>query len=63
MSRAVPALFEGVAWGTAAVMAQTRSRLVASRARWHELATSWDVDRPEDYVRLQREGLLAQVMS
>ena len=25
--------------------------------------TRWDVDRPEDYARLQREGRLAEVLS
>jgi hypothetical protein len=28
-----------------------------------ELAERWDVDRPEDYVRLQAEGLLQEVLS
>ena len=63
LSRAVPGIFDGVAWGSAAVMAQTRERLAAARAAWTELATLWDVDRPEDYARLQREGLLAEVLS
>ena len=26
--------------------------------RWQELDTLWDVDRPEDYERLRREGWL-----
>ncbi|MEO7741923.1 MAG: TIGR04282 family arsenosugar biosynthesis glycosyltransferase [Usitatibacter sp.] len=63
MARPVPAIFTGVAWGTAAVMRQTRERLAAAGVRWKELATSWDVDRPEDYARLQREGLLQEVLS
>lgn len=49
------ALFDGIAWGTATVMAETRRRLAASGLRWHELPRTWDVDRPEDYARLQRE--------
>ncbi len=60
MVRAVPAIFEGVAWGTPAVMRETRERLAAAGVRWKELASSWDVDRPEDYARLQREGLLQE---
>ena len=32
-------------------------------ARWIELPALWDVDRPEDYARLQRDGLLAEVLS
>jgi rSAM/selenodomain-associated transferase 1 len=49
------AAFEGIAWGTATVMAETRRRLDAAGLRWHELPRTWDVDRPEDYARLQRE--------
>lgn len=46
------ALFANVAWGTAAVMQQTRARLVRGHWRWRELAPLWDVDRPEDLQRL-----------
>jgi uncharacterized protein len=53
-------LFEGVAWGGAQVMAQTRERLAALGWRWRELPAVWDVDRPEDYRRLQRSGFLQQ---
>jgi hypothetical protein len=63
LARALPSIFDGVAWGSAAVMAQTRERLAAAGASWVELATLWDVDRPDDYARLQREGLLAEVLS
>jgi hypothetical protein len=63
LARPIPEIFEGVAWGSAAVMAQTRERLAAARADWMELPALWDVDRPEDYARLQREGLLAEVLS
>lgn len=63
LARPVAALFEGIAWGTGAVMAQTRARLAEARVRWKELPTFWDVDRPEDYARLQQEGLLSEVLS
>lgn len=63
LARALPEIFADVAWGTAAVMAQTRQRLAAAGATWTELETLWDVDRPEDYARLQREGLLREVLS
>lgn len=63
LSTALPAMFERIAWGGAAVMSETRARLAAAGARWQELAESWDVDRPEDYARLQREGLLREVLS
>lgn len=58
LSRAAPELFAGIAWGQAAVMAQTRERLREHGLRWHELETLWDVDRPEDYHRLRQSGLL-----
>jgi rSAM/selenodomain-associated transferase 1 len=63
LSREVPSLFQDIAWGGPAVMAQTRARLAAAGARTKELPALWDVDRPEDYARLAREGLLEAVMS
>jgi rSAM/selenodomain-associated transferase 1 len=54
-------LFEGFPWGTESVMARTRERLHDSGLRWHERPTLWDVDRPDDYVRLQRAGLALQM--
>lgn len=63
LSREIPALFEGIEWGGSAVMRETRQKLASQRIGWKELATLWDVDRPEDYARLQREGLLAEVLS
>ena len=39
-------------------MAQTRKRLERSAKTWKELETFWDIDRPEDYERLVRSGLL-----
>ena len=50
-------LFSNIPWSTAAVMARTRERLSAAAVRWRELPTLWDVDRPEDYARLQGAGL------
>jgi uncharacterized protein len=61
LSRSIPGIFDAIAWGAASVMAETRARLAQSGARWKELATSWDVDRPEDYERAQAEGLLRPV--
>jgi hypothetical protein len=58
LRRLDPRLFEDVAWGGEAVMAQTRARLTALAWRWRELETLWDVDRPEDYQRLLDSGLL-----
>jgi hypothetical protein len=55
LSAPQPSLFEGIAWGTASVMAETRRKLAAARIAWTELPRTWDVDRPEDYARLVRE--------
>jgi rSAM/selenodomain-associated transferase 1 len=61
LARPVPRLFDDIAWGTDAVMGETRLRLAAAGARWQEMPASWDVDRPEDYARLRREGLLEAI--
>jgi rSAM/selenodomain-associated transferase 1 len=45
-------LFEQIAWGEDDVAQRTRERLQALQWRWHELATRWDVDRPEDLHRM-----------
>ena len=58
LSAQVAGLFEAIAWGGPAVMAQTRKRLERSAKTWKELETFWDIDRPEDYERLVRSGLL-----
>jgi uncharacterized protein len=59
--RSHPLLFADIAWGTDTVMTLTRDRLTSLGWRWLELPRRWDVDRPEDYDRLLREGLLAPV--
>lgn len=51
-------LFCGIEWGGATVMADTRKRLRSLAWRWRELRTLWDVDRPEDVLRLRRLRLL-----
>ena len=45
-------MFGGIDWGTASVLAAQRERFRALGWRWHEGATRWDVDRPEDLARL-----------
>jgi len=55
LARRPPAqLFENMNWGNANVMHETRLRLKGLGWRWTELATLWDVDRPEDLPRLHR---------
>jgi rSAM/selenodomain-associated transferase 1 len=56
--RSARALFDGVAWGSARVLAQTRARLKRLGWRWKELRTVWDVDRPGDLARLEKSRLL-----
>ena len=60
-SRAIPSLFEEMPWGTDKVAALTRERAEAAGLRLHELRSVWDVDTPEDYARLVREGLLGEL--
>ncbi len=50
-----PVLFDGLSWGTQAVMAETRARLAALGLAARELKSLWDVDRPADLARLERE--------
>ncbi|RAU18933.1 glycosyltransferase [Nitrincola tibetensis] len=45
-------VFRGIDWSTDQVMAQTRGRLREKGLSWSEPVCLWDVDRPEDLVRL-----------
>jgi rSAM/selenodomain-associated transferase 1 len=58
LARPQPRIFEGIVWGSPAVMMQTRARVAVAGLKWEELATHWDLDRPEDYERARRQGLL-----
>jgi rSAM/selenodomain-associated transferase 1 len=58
LRKPAPMLFTGMTWGTSSVMAETRQRLQALGLTWHEFEALWDVDRPEDIVRLRRAGVL-----
>jgi uncharacterized protein len=55
--RPQPGLFTGMTWSTDQVMAQTRQRLAREGLSWRELPPLWDVDRPEDLMRLREAGL------
>ena len=48
LSRPLPALFEGIAWGSAEVYSQSIARLRTAGVRWQALATCHDIDTPED---------------
>jgi uncharacterized protein len=52
LRRPAPALFEGMRWSHAGVMADTRTRLIAAGLRHHELTVLHDIDEPADLVHL-----------
>ena len=63
LARCDPALFAGITWSTASVLDATRKRLAALGWRWSELVTRWDVDRPEDLVRLAQIPSLSTLVA
>jgi uncharacterized protein len=52
-----PGLFADMPWSSDTVMAETRRRLTREGLAWREPVMLWDVDRPEDLVRLRAAGL------
>jgi hypothetical protein len=50
-----PPLFAGIAWGTKAVLAETRARIIEQRLILTEQPPLWDVDTESDLARLERE--------
>ncbi len=58
--RPIPQIFAGVEWGGPRVMAQTLEKLEGMKLNWREPRVVWDIDLPEDYTRLLREGLLGE---
>lgn len=48
-----PHLFDGMAWGTSTVLAQTQQRVNQLALSAVLLPMQWDVDRPEDWRRYQ----------
>ena len=55
LAHAANGMFERIQWGSACVLAATRERLRTLGLDWFELPVLWDVDRPEDLARMQRE--------
>lgn len=54
--RRLPEIFRGIPWGTTKTFARTLARLRrARRFRYRVLPRWYDVDRPTDMVRLERE--------
>jgi uncharacterized protein len=52
LSRPCPELFHDIDWGTGRVLAQTIARLQQTNRKHFLAAPLWDVDRPEDLLRL-----------
>lgn len=50
-----PEIFASIAWGSAAVLAETRARITAQGLTCVELPTLWDVDTEVDLARMERE--------
>ena len=53
LKRVETSLFAGVEWGGEQVFSQTTLRLKTLDWHYQSLPTLWDLDRPEDLVRLQ----------
>jgi len=58
LRRPVPELFREMPWGTDRVMEESRSRMRRLGMSWSEPATLWDIDRPEDLLRLDDGEML-----
>lgn len=57
LRRPEPTLFSDMAWSTDSVMLETRRRITQRGLSSREPAQLWDVDRPSDVRRMQREGM------
>lgn len=60
MEKPEHSLFDGIAWGSGEVMAQTRQRLSRLGWAWEEPRCLWDVDRVEDVERMRGGGFLSE---
>jgi rSAM/selenodomain-associated transferase 1 len=58
LRRALPRLFEDIAWGHDTVLAATRERARDHGVRLAELRTCWDLDRAADLDRALAAGLV-----
>lgn len=61
MRRMADAVFADVPWSTDVVLAATLQRCIALGWRVAEIATRWDVDRPEDIERLRADPHAAEL--
>ena len=58
MRKPPPALFAGMGWSTATVMAETRAHRRRCGLQWRELSPIWDVDRPTSNASREGYGAL-----
>jgi rSAM/selenodomain-associated transferase 1 len=56
MRRPHDVLFSDMSWSTETVMDETRRRIMRAGLSCRELPTLWDIDRPDDVGRMEREG-------
>lgn len=63
LNGATPDIFTGIGWGSADVMKSTRNILSATGQAWRELQPIWDVDRPDDLMRLARDAALNYLLN
>jgi rSAM/selenodomain-associated transferase 1 len=59
LSHAMPSLFQGIAWSTSKVMAQTRKKLALLNEHYFELPAFFDVDEASDLRHLPAGWLAA----
>lgn len=59
LRRVDDAMFTDMPWGSSNVLLRARTRCDALRWRVTDVATRWDVDRPEDFERLRQDPTFA----
>lgn len=57
LRRATHELFDNITWGTSEVCAETCRKMNTQGYNWSLLPLLWDVDRPEDLVRVSSLGI------
>ncbi len=58
LRRSQQEIFQGIEWGSAEVMKQTRERIKALGVQCHELETLHDIDEPQDLHLLEGTSML-----
>ncbi|MEN8178121.1 MAG: TIGR04282 family arsenosugar biosynthesis glycosyltransferase [Pseudomonadota bacterium] len=55
LNQTADCLFQGIPWGAEVVGQMTRQCLLKMQWEWRELPELWDLDRPEDLLRLEAD--------